>query len=78
MTKHENSKLMGCSSKRDVYTSNRQPNCTPETTGKIITKKPLKISRRKEILKVRAEINEKEMKETMVKINKLKAGSLRR
>ena len=41
MTKHENSKLMGCSSKRDVYTSNRQPNCTPETTGKIITKKPI-------------------------------------
>ena len=30
--------------------------------------KPLKISRRKEIIKIRAEINEKEMKETIVKI----------
>ena len=39
-------------------------------------KKP-KISRRKEIIKIQAEINEKEMKETIVKI-KLKAGSLRR
>ena len=66
MTKHENSKLMGCSSKRDVYTSNRQPNCTPETTGKITTKNPLKISRRKEIIRNQAEINEKEMKETIV------------
>ena len=28
------------------------------------------ISRRKEIIKIRAEINEKEMKETIVKINK--------
>ena len=38
-----------------------------------------RISRRKEIIKIRAEINEKEMKETIVKMNKtLKAGSLRR
>ena len=37
-----------------------------------------KISRRKEIIKIQAEINEKEMKETRVKINKTKAGSLRR
>ena len=29
-----------------------------------------KVSRRKEIIKIRAEINEKEMKETMAKINK--------
>ena len=29
-----------------------------------------KISRRKEIIKIQAEINEKEMKETIVKINK--------
>ena len=34
--------------------------------------------RRKEIIKILAEINEKEMKETIVKINKTKAGSLRR
>ena len=37
-----------------------------------------KISRRKEIIKIWAEIHEKEMKETIVKIIKLKAGSLRR
>ena len=37
-----------------------------------------KISRRKEIIKIWAEINEKEMKEKIVKINKIKAGSLRR
>ena len=34
--------------------------------------KQKKISRRKEIIKIRAEINEKEMKETIVKINKTK------
>ena len=32
----------------------------------------------KKIIKIRAEINEKEAKETIAKINKLKAGSLRR
>ena len=37
-----------------------------------------RVSRRKEIIKIRAEINEKETKETIAKINKLKAGSLRR
>ena len=37
-----------------------------------------KVSRRKEIIKIRAEISGKEMKETIAKINKLKAGSLRR
>ena len=36
------------------------------------------VSRRKEIIKVRPEINEKEMKETVAKSSKLKAGSLRR
>ena len=83
--KHDNSKPMGCSkssSKREVYsstilpqetrkTSNRQPNFTPNTTGKR-TKKP-KVSRRKEIIKIRAEICEKEMKETIVKVNKTKS-----
>ena len=49
---------------------NRQPNFTPKTTGKG-TKHP-KISRRKEIINIRAEISEKEMKETIVKINKTK------
>ena len=43
-----------------------------------MNKKPLKVGRRKESIKIRAEINEKEMKETIAKIIKLKAGSLRR
>ena len=77
---------MGCSkssSKRKVYsntilpqetrkTSNRQPNLHIKTSGKRRTKPP-KISRRKEIIKIRAEIHEKEMKETTVKINKNKS-----
>ena len=77
---------MGCrksNSKREVYsntilphetrkTSNRQPNFTPKTIEKRRTKNP-KISRRKEIIKIQAEINEKEMKETVVKINKTKS-----
>ena len=32
-----------------------------------------KVSRRKEIIKIRSEINEKEMKETIAKINKTKS-----
>ena len=71
-------------SKREVYgnttlhqetrkTSNRQPNSTPRTTGKRSTKQP-KISRRKEILMIRAEINQKEMKgEAVGKITKTKS-----
>ena len=51
---------------------NRQPNLTPKTIGKGRTKEP-KISRRKEIIKIQAEINEKEMKEIIVKINKAKS-----
>ena len=75
---------MGCSkssSRREIYTStilpqetrkisNRKPNFTPETTGQR-TKSP-KISRKKETMKIRAEINEKEMKEKITKINKTK------
>ena len=37
-----------------------------------------KVSKRKEIIKIRSEINEKEMKETIATIIKLKAGSVRR
>ena len=74
---------MGCrkrSSKREVYsnrilpqetrkTVNRQPNFTPKTTGKRRRKKPQ--NQQEEIKhKIRAEINEKEMKETSVKIKK--------
>ena len=32
-----------------------------------------KVSRRKEIIKIRSEINEKEMKETITKVNKTKS-----
>ena len=63
---------MGCSqssSKREVYsntilpqetrkTLNQQHNFTPKTTGKIKTKNT-QISRRKEIINVRAERNER-------------------
>ena len=84
--KHDNSKTMGCSkssSKREVYsntilsqearkTSNRQPIFTPKTTGKEEQKSP-KFSRRKEIIKIQAETNEKEMKAAIVKINKTKS-----
>ena len=38
----------------------------------------LRVSRRKEIFKIRAEINAKETKETIAKINKAKNCSLRR
>ena len=38
-----------------------------------ITKKNPKVSRRKEIIKIRSEINEKEMKEMIAKINKTKS-----
>ena len=68
-------KPVGCSkssSKREVYsgtilpqetrkTSNRQPNITPKTTEKKEQKNP-KIHRRKEIINILAEINEKEVK----------------
>ena len=84
--KHNNSRPMGCSessSKREVYsntilpqetrkTSNRQPNFTPKTTGRRRRKNP-KINRRKETIKIQAEINEKEMKETIIKINETKS-----
>ena len=74
------------SPKREVYSStilsqekrkafNRQPNFTPKTAGKSRRKK---ISRRKEIIKIWAEIDEKEMKEAIVRLIKLSAGSLRR
>ena len=57
--------------------SNQQPKLTPEAITERRTKNP-KVSKRKEIIKIRSEINEKEMKETIPKIKKLKGGSLRR
>ena len=73
MTKYNNSKPMGCSksnSKREVYsntivpqktskTPNRQSNFTPKTTGRRRRTTTIKISRRKEIIKIRADISEK-------------------
>ena len=51
--------------------SNRQPNSTSKAAGKR-TKTP-KVSRKTEIVKIRAEINEKEMKKIITKINKTKS-----
>ena len=76
---------MGCSkssSKGEVYsntilpqetrkTSDIQPNFTPKTTGKRRTKKAQNQKERNN--KDRAETNEKEMKETIVNINKTKS-----
>ena len=77
---------MGCSknsSKREVY-SNKSYLKKQETSQinnltlhlkqlqKEEQKNP-KFSQRKEIIKIRSEINEKEMKETMAKINKTKS-----
>ena len=50
--------------------SDKQPNLTPTATKE--QTKP-KDSRRKEIIKIRSEINEKEMKETTAKINETKS-----
>ena len=76
---------MGCSKtsyKREVYSntilpqerrkiSNKQSNITPKGTRERRTNKP-KVSRRKEIVKIRAEINGIETKKTIAKINKTK------
>ena len=77
---------MGCSkssSKWEVYSntilsqetrkiSNKPPNLTPKAIRERRTKKT-KVSRRKEIIKIRSEINEKQTKETIAKINKTKS-----
>ena len=51
------------------------PNFTPKAIQKEEMKNP-RVSRREEIIKIRGEINERERKETIAKINKTKAGSL--
>ena len=75
------------SSKREVYSntilpqetrniSNKQPNFTLKAIREgrtTTTTTKTKVSRRKEIIKNRSEINEKEMKETIAKINKTKS-----
>ena len=71
------------SSKREVYSntilpqetrkiSNKQPNLTPKAIRERRTKNP-KLSRRKEIIKMRSDINDKEMKKTLAKISKTKS-----
>ena len=56
---------------------NRQPNSTSKAAGKRRTKRPQSLQKER-IIKIRAEINEKEMKEAVAKINKVKAGSMRK
>ena len=77
---------MGCSkssSKREVYSNtilpqetrkiaNKQSTFTPKGTREKRTNKP-KVSRRKEIIKIRAEVKEIETKKTIAKINKTKS-----
>ena len=77
---------MGCSkssSKREVYSytslpqetrklSNKQSNLTPQGTRERRTTKP-KVNRRKEIIKIRAEINGIETKKTIAKTKKTKS-----
>ena len=80
---------MGCSkssSKREVYSNAILSQETREISNNLILhikqlekeeqqqqKNPHKVSRRKEIIKIRSEITEKEMKETIAKINKTKS-----
>ena len=73
------------SSKREVYSntilpqetrniSNTEPNVKPKAIReRWSTTKKTKVSRRKEIIKIRSEINAKERKETIAKINKSKS-----
>ena len=76
---------MGCrksSSKRKVYSNTILPQETRKISNNLTLhlkqlekeeQKNPKVSRRKEIIKIRSEINEKEMKETIAKINKTKS-----
>ena len=82
--KTDNSKPMGCSkssSKREVYSNTILPQEKHRIDNLTLHLKQLekeeqkktKVSRRKEIIQIPAEINEKEMKETIVKINKIES-----
>ena len=63
--------------KKQVKSQIKKPNSTYKTTRKGRNEES-QVNRRKEIFKIRAEINAKETKETIGKSTKLKAGSLRR
>ena len=82
--KHNNPKAMGhskSSSKREVYSNSISPQEKSQMNNLTLHLKQLekekqrkpKISRRKEIEKIRAEINEIEMKKTITMINKTKS-----
>ena len=69
------------SAKREIHSNTSLPQETRETSNKLtlhlkqLEKEEMKnpkVSRRKEIIKVRSEMNEKETKETIAKINKTK------
>ena len=75
---------MGCSkssSKREDYSNTILPQETSQINNLNIHLKQLKkedpknprVSRRKETIKIRSEINEKEVKEMIAKINKTKS-----
>ena len=75
---------MGCSkssSKREVYSTSMLPQETSQINNLTLHLKQLekdeqkhpKVSRRKEIIKIRSEINEKVVKETVAKISKTKS-----
>ena len=76
------------SSKREVYSSTVLPQETRNISINNLTlhlkqlekeeQKTPKVSRRKDIIKIRSEINEKEMKETIERSIKLKPVSLRK
>ena len=84
-------KSMGCdksSSKRKVHSDTSLPQKQEKSQINNLTlhlkqlekeeqRKP-KVSRRKDIIKIRVEINEMKTKKTIVKINEIKADSLRR
>ena len=68
------------SSKREVYSNTILPQKTSQINNLNLYLKQLekegktpKVSRRKEIIKIRSETNEKEMKETIAKVNKSKS-----
>ena len=84
--KHDDPKSMGCSkssSKREVYSNTILPQETRKISNKNLTlhlkelekeeQTKSKVSRRKEIIKIRAEINEIETKKTVAKISKTKS-----
>ena len=85
-TKHDDPKPMGrskSSSKREVYSNSVSPQETRKISNKQLTlhlkklekeeqTKP-KVNRRKEIIKIRAEVNEIETKKTIEKISETKS-----